>query len=64
MISRELRNMLDHQKNNNRGYQKIQPRDHMRNNLGFKEPEESSKNAEARPRQTDHAPRQAGKRNQ
>ena len=34
----------------------IQPRDHMRNDHGIKEPEESPKNAEDKPRQTDHTP--------
>ena len=32
----------------------------MRHDRGIKEPEESPKYAEARPRQTDHTPRQAG----
>ena len=45
------------------GHQEIQPRDHTRNDHGIKEPEESPKNAEARTRQTDHTPGQAGKRN-
>ena len=35
--------------------------DHMRNYHGIKQPEESPKNAEAMPRQTDHTPRQAGR---
>ena len=36
---------------------------HMRNDHDTKELEESQKNAEASPIQTDHIPRQAGKRN-
>ena len=43
-----------------RGYQEMQHRYHTRNDHCIKEPEESPKNAEARPRQTDHAPGQAG----
>ena len=37
----------------------IQPRDHTRNDHGIKEPDESLKNAEVRPKQTDHTPGQA-----
>ena len=33
------------------------PTNHMRNDRDIKVPEESSKNAEARPRQTDHTTR-------
>ena len=38
----------------------INPRYHTRNNHAIKESEESPNNAEVRPRQTDHTPRQAG----
>ena len=55
--------MQHHQKDSKRGHQEIQPRDHSRNVLGIKEPEESPKKAEARPRQTDHTPNQAGWKN-
>ena len=51
--------MQDHLKESKRGLQIIQPRDHTRNDRDIKEPEESTKNAEARPRLTDHIPRQA-----
>ena len=50
--------MQDHQEE---GHQEIQPRDHTRNNHGIKEPEESPKNAKARPRQTDHTHGNQGK---
>ena len=44
------RNMQNHQLEiQARGHQEIQPRDHTRNDHGIKEPEESPKNAEARP---------------
>ena len=48
--------MQDHQNENKRGQQEIQLRDHTIN--GIKEPDESAKIAEARPRQTDHTPGQ------
>ena len=51
-----MQNMQDHQKQSKGGHEEIQPRDHMRNDLGTNEPEENPKNAEARPRQTDHTP--------
>ena len=41
--------MQDHQKESKRGHQEIQPRDHTRNDHDIKEPEESTKNPEARP---------------
>ena len=50
--------MQDHQNESKRGHQEIQPRDHTINDHGIKEPDESPKNAEARPRQTDHTPGQ------
>ena len=40
-------------------HQEIQRRDHTIHDRDIKEPEECPKNAEARPRQTDHAPRNA-----
>ena len=54
--------MQNHSKESKRGNQEIQPRDHTRNDHGIKEPEESTKNAEAKPRQTYHTPGQAEKR--
>ena len=54
------RNMQDYQNESKRVHQEIQPRDHTRNDHDIKEPDESVKNAEARPVQTDHTPRQAG----
>ena len=53
------RNMQDHQKESKRGHHEVQPREHMRNDHGIKESEESPKNAEARPRQNEHTPGQA-----
>ena len=50
-------NVQDHQTESKRGHKEIQPRDHTRNDHGFKEPEESPQNAEATPRYTDHTPR-------
>ena len=52
--------MQDYQEEIKRGHQDIQPRDHTINDNGIKEPVESPKNAEARPRQTGHTPGQAG----
>ena len=52
--------MQDHQKESKNGHQEINPRYHTRNNHAIKESEESPNNAEVRPRQTDHTPRQAG----
>ena len=49
-----------HQKESKRGHQEIQPRNHTRHDHGIKEPDESPKNAEARPRQSDHTLRKAG----
>ena len=43
-----------------RGHQEIHTIDHTRQDRDIKEPEEGLQNAEARPRQTDHTPRQAG----
>ena len=40
-------NMQDHQKESKRGHQEIQTRDHTRNDHDVKEPEESTKKAEA-----------------
>ena len=57
--NRLRRNMQDHQNASNRGHQEIQPRDHTRNDSDMQEPEESLKNFKARPRQTNHIPRQA-----
>ena len=51
--------MQDHQKENKRGHQEKHQRD-TRNYHDIKQPEESPKNAESRPRQTDHTPGQAG----
>ena len=48
--------MQDHQKERKSGHQEIQPRDHLRNDHGIKESEESPKNAEARPKQTYYTP--------
>ena len=48
--------MRDHQKEIKTGYQEIQPRDHSRNDRDIKAPEDSPKNAEAKPRQTDYTP--------
>ena len=62
--NRARRNMQDHQKESKTGHQEIQPRYHTRNDHDIKEPEESPKNAEGRPRQTGHTPGQAGERNQ
>ena len=55
--------MQDHQNECKRGHKEIQPRDHTRNDRDIKEPEESLKNAEARPVQTNNTPRHAGWRN-
>ena len=44
-----MNRMQDHLKESKRGHQEIQPRDHIRNVHNIKEPEESQKNAEARP---------------
>ena len=52
--------MQDHQTESKRGHQEIQQRDHTRNDRDIKKFEESQKNAEGRPRQTIHTPRQAG----
>ena len=52
--------MQVHQKESKREHHEIQPRDHTRNDHGLKEPEESPKNAEVRPRQTGHTSGQAG----
>ena len=52
--------MLDHQKESKRGLQEIQPRHRTRNYHDIKEPEECQMNAKARPRHTDHTPKQAG----
>ena len=49
--------MQEHHKEIKRGQKEIQPRDHKRNDNGFKETEESQKNADARARQIDHTPR-------
>ena len=46
------RNMQDQQKESKREHQVIQPTDHTRNDGDIKGPAESSKTAEARPRQT------------
>ena len=59
-MSKVRRNMQDPQNDGKREHQEIQPRDHTRNNHDIKEPEESPKYAEAKPRRTDHTPRQAG----
>ena len=59
-MNRVRRNMQDNQQESKRGHQKIQPRNHTRNDHDIKEPEESPKNAEARPRHTDHIHGQAG----
>ena len=52
--------MQDHQKESKRGHQEIQQRDHKRNDDDIKEPKNNPKNAEDRPRQTDHIFRQVG----
>ena len=49
-MNRVCINMKDNKKETKIRHQEIQPRDHTRNNHGIKEPEESPKNAEARPR--------------
>ena len=51
--------MQDHQKESKRGHPEIQSRDHTRNHRGVREPEEIPKNAEARPRWSDHTHRQS-----
>ena len=53
-------NIQDHQKESKTGHQEIQPRDHTRNDHGIKQPDESPKNAKARPRQINHASRRTG----
>ena len=50
--------MRNHHNERKRGHQEIQPRDYTRNYYGITEREERPKTAEARPRQTDHTPRQ------
>ena len=59
IVYAEIRKAIK-KKENKRGHQEIQPRDHTRNDHGIKEPEESLKEANARPRQTDHTLGQAG----
>ena len=60
MTNRIRRNKKNHQEESKTEHKEIQPRDHRRNDYGITEPEECPTNAEARPRQTDHTPRQAG----
>ena len=52
--------LLQPSKESNREHQEIQPTDHTRHDIGIKGSEEIHNNAESRPRQTDHTPRQAG----
>ena len=51
--------MQDHQKESEREHQEIQPTDHMRNDHGIQEPEESQKNAVAMSIQTYYTPGQS-----
>ena len=62
-MNREHKNMQDNQKESERGHDEIHPRNYTRSDHEIKDPEERPKNAEARPRQTDHTHRQAGQRN-
>ena len=50
--------MQDHQKEIKSGHQEIKPRHHTRNDRDVRKPEVSSKNAAARPKQTDYTYRQ------
>ena len=55
-MNRVRRNMQDHQNENKRGHQEIN-QEIIRD---IKKPEEIPKNAETRPRESDHTPGQAG----
>ena len=52
--------MQDHQKERKKGHQKIQPRDHTRNDHDIREPAGCQKSAQCRPRQTENTPGQPG----